>query len=63
VFEPIHRVVLHDNVVCGSDEMVVYRLDWSRLGPAEEEPRRPYEGTGEGSETRPCEPSEGDLDG
>ncbi len=44
VFEPIHRVVLHDNVICGGDEMVVYKLDWSKLGPADEQPRRPHEG-------------------
>ena len=32
IFEPIHRVVLEDNVISGGDEMVVYRLHWESLG-------------------------------
>jgi len=35
IFEPIHRIVLENNVICGGDEMVVYRLDWDALGSAE----------------------------
>ncbi len=46
VFEPIHRVVLHDNVICGGDEMVVYKLDWDRLGDTDEAPKRVPEGDG-----------------
>jgi hypothetical protein len=28
IFDPIYRVVLDDNIVCGGPEMVVYRLHW-----------------------------------
>jgi arabinofuranosyltransferase len=28
LFEPIHRVVLRENIICGGDEMVVYALHW-----------------------------------
>jgi hypothetical protein len=35
IFEPIHRIVLENNVICGGDEMVVYRLDWDALGSAQ----------------------------
>jgi len=31
VFEPIHRVVLEDNVISGGDEMIVYKLHWDAL--------------------------------
>lgn len=40
VFEPIHRVVLRDNVICGGDEMIVYRLNWGEQCAPESEPRR-----------------------
>jgi hypothetical protein len=40
VFEPVHGVVLSDNLVCGGDEMVVYKLDWERLN----EPGEPHGG-------------------
>ena len=29
--EPIHRVVLSENVICGGKEMVVYRMNWDAL--------------------------------
>ncbi len=35
IFEPIHRVVLDDNVICGGDEMIVYRLHWDALNESE----------------------------
>jgi arabinofuranosyltransferase len=33
--EPLHRVVLKENVICGADEMVVYRMHWDALEAAE----------------------------
>lgn len=35
LFEPIHRVVLEDNIICGGDEMVVYALRWDELDARE----------------------------
>ena len=29
--EPIHRVVLNENVICGGKEMVVYKMNWDAL--------------------------------
>ncbi|MFH1501947.1 MAG: glycosyltransferase family 39 protein [Candidatus Eisenbacteria bacterium] len=40
IFEPIHRVVLKDNVVCGGDEMVVYALHWEDFDSPEGASRR-----------------------
>jgi hypothetical protein len=34
--EPVHRVVLDENVICGGKEMVVYRMHWDTLGHKEE---------------------------
>ncbi len=31
IFEPVYRVVLENNMVCGGPEMVVYRLHWDAL--------------------------------
>ena len=31
ISEPIHRVVLDENVICGGQEMVVYKLNWDGL--------------------------------
>jgi len=33
LLDPVHRVVLTDNVICGGPVMVVYELDWSILEP------------------------------
>ncbi|MCK4409768.1 MAG: hypothetical protein KAW67_06765, partial [Candidatus Eisenbacteria sp.] len=33
--EPIHRVVLNENVVCGGKEMVVYKMNWGALEASE----------------------------
>jgi arabinofuranosyltransferase len=35
LFEPIHRVRLEDNIICGGDEMVVYALHWDRFDEGE----------------------------
>ncbi|MBD3368287.1 MAG: hypothetical protein GF405_09000 [Candidatus Eisenbacteria bacterium] len=48
IFEPIHRVVLSDNVISGGDEMIVYRLHWESL----ENSARPDE-RGDGTRGRP----------
>ena len=37
IFEPIYRVVLEDNIVCGGPEMVVYRLHWGTPDLPEDE--------------------------
>ncbi len=29
--EPVHRVVLSENFICGGKEMVVYRMHWDAL--------------------------------
>jgi hypothetical protein len=39
LFEPIHRVVLSDNIIAGGDEMVVYRLHWDALRTREDSRR------------------------
>jgi hypothetical protein len=39
LFEPIHHVVLTDNVIAGGDEMVVYRLNWDALRTREDSRR------------------------
>lgn len=31
LFEPVHRVVLDENIICGGDEMVVYALRWDEF--------------------------------
>jgi len=36
VFEPIHEVRLTENLVCGGDVMVVYRLNWGEAGRTDE---------------------------
>jgi len=33
--EPVHRVVLQENVICGGKEMVVYRMHWDELEAAD----------------------------
>lgn len=33
--EPVHRVVLEENVICGGPEMVVYKMDWDSLESSE----------------------------
>ncbi len=33
--EPIHRVVLNENLICGGKEMVVYRMHWDALEASE----------------------------
>jgi hypothetical protein len=43
LFEPVHRVVLQENVICGGDEMVVFRLDWEDFDALEESARRTLE--------------------
>ena len=43
VFEPIYRVVLEDNIVCGGPEMVVYRLHWDAPDLSEDEIKAKHE--------------------
>jgi hypothetical protein len=39
LFEPIHRVVLEQNLISGGDDMVVYKLHWDALeAPNDSEP-------------------------
>ena len=38
--EPVHRVVLRENVICGGKEMVVYKMHWSVLDDAESAAKR-----------------------
>ncbi len=40
LFDPIHRVVLNDNIICGGPEMVVYRLMWAEGDDGEEKIKR-----------------------
>jgi hypothetical protein len=47
IFEPIHRVVLRENLICGGDEMVVYALHWDELETRDG--RADAAGAGEGS--------------
>jgi len=44
LFVPIHRVILSDNLVCGGDEMVVYRLDWDERAGRGGDPGRAPDG-------------------
>ncbi len=37
IFEPMHRAVVHENVIVGGDELVVYKLDWTQLDAQEAE--------------------------
>ena len=48
VFEPIHRVVLRDNIVAGGDELVVYELRWERQAEHDPASRRQAEGGRDG---------------
>ncbi len=43
IFEPIHTVVLDENVICGGDEMVVYKLNWDVLESPEGTSKRELE--------------------
>ena len=43
IFEPVHRVILKENVICGGDEMVVYKLNWEGFDELEESARRSLE--------------------
>ncbi|MFH1865616.1 MAG: glycosyltransferase family 39 protein [Candidatus Eisenbacteria bacterium] len=51
--EPIHRVVLDENVICGGKEMVVYRMHWDALEDSETRSKSapPPDGGGEEKET------------
>jgi hypothetical protein len=51
--EPIHRVVLDENVICGGKEMVVYRMHWDALEDFETRSKSapPPDGGGEEKET------------
>ncbi|MCD4691229.1 hypothetical protein K8S17_07190, partial [bacterium] len=46
LFDPVHRVVLDDNVICGGSEMVVYRLAWESIDPGEEQLKHEMAGSG-----------------
>ena len=59
IFAPIHTVRLSENVVCGGDEMVVYRLRWDALDASGRESAS-SSSTG-GSESARGETPEGDV--
>ena len=45
--EPIHRVVLDENVICGGKEMVVYKMNWDTLQASEEGTKGDHPSPGE----------------
>jgi hypothetical protein len=54
IFEPIHKAVLRENLVCGGSEMVVYRLHWDALNASERgaDPAGAQSGPGEAAGAR-----------
>lgn len=52
VFEPIHSVVLRENLICGGDEMVVYALHWDEVESRDGRADAPDAGGGPGASIR-----------